>query len=68
MQVADLAFLEEFLRTWKYHHELTPEQLVFAGRVTKVKNSGMYHGGDVLYELEDVPGIWHEVCIRELER
>jgi hypothetical protein len=22
-----------------------------------------YHGGDVLYELEGIPGIWHEACL-----
>ena len=57
VQVADGAFLEDFLRTWKYHHKLAPEQLAFAGRTAKVLSGGMYHGGDVLYELEDVPGI-----------
>ena len=23
-----------------------------------------YHGGDVLYVLENVPGTWHEDCLR----
>ena len=26
---------------------------------------GFYHGGDALYELEGVPGVWHEVCLRK---
>ena len=67
VRVADATFLGEFLETWKYHHPLAPEQLAFAGRTAKVKSSGMYHGGDVLYVLEDVPGIWHEICLREPE-
>jgi hypothetical protein len=25
---------------------------------------GYYHGGDVLYTLNDIPGIWHEQCLR----
>ena len=25
-----------------------------------------YHGGDVMYELADVPGIWHEVCLQAI--
>ena len=52
--------LEEFLRTWQLHHKLEPGQLVYGGRQAVVKASYMYHGGDVLYELEGVPGIWHE--------
>jgi len=55
--------LEDFLRTWKLHHPLMPEQLEFGGRTAKVLKSGMYHGGDVLYELDGIPGIWHEQCL-----
>jgi hypothetical protein len=29
----------------------------------KIKSVGFYHGGDVLYEIEGVPGIWHERCL-----
>jgi len=58
--------LEEFLRSWKFHHKLQSDQLQFGGRVAKVKTSSMYHGGDILYELEDVPGIWHEQCLNPL--
>jgi len=60
VQIGSRAQLEEFLRTWQYHHKLQPEQLVYAARIAKVKSSSMYHGGDVIYQLEDVPGIWHE--------
>ena len=55
--------LETFLREWKLHHPLQPEQLEYAGRVAKVARSMMYHGGDVLYELSGIPGIWHERCL-----
>jgi hypothetical protein len=55
--------LDEFLHNWKWHHKLQPEQLDFAGRKAKVRASFMYHGGDVLYELEGIPGIWHEQCL-----
>jgi hypothetical protein len=24
---------------------------------------GFYHGGDVLYVLEGIPGVWHESCL-----
>jgi hypothetical protein len=60
VQIASRAQLEEFLRTWQYHHQLQPEQLAHADRIANVKSSGMYHGGDVIYQLEGVPGIWHE--------
>ena len=56
--------LELFRETWLFHHKLEVDQLVFAGRIARVKSIGYYHGGDVLYELEGVPGIWHEQCLR----
>jgi hypothetical protein len=55
--------LEAFLREWKYHNPLQPDQLECAGQVAAVAKSGMYHGGDVLYELSGIPGIWHERCL-----
>ena len=35
----------------------------YAGTVARVATVGFYHGGDVLYTLENIPGIWHEVCL-----
>jgi hypothetical protein len=55
--------LEEFARDWKYHHQLEHEQMEFAGTPAAVKKVSFYHGGDVLYVLESVPGIWHESCL-----
>ena len=60
VRIGALPRLQDFLQTWKLHHKLEHQQLAFAGRVAKVKKSYMYHGGYVLYELEGVPGIWHE--------
>lgn len=68
VKVADRAYLEEFLRTWKFHHKLDPDQLKFADKIAKMKSVGFYHGGDVLYELKGVPGIWHEQCLRPVGR
>jgi hypothetical protein len=56
--------LDEFKRTWKYHHPLETRQLEYAGFIAKVKTVGFYHGGDALYTLENIPGIWHEECLR----
>jgi hypothetical protein len=65
VRVADRATLEHFMATWKYHHPLTPDRLQYADKTSRVKKVGYYHGGDVLYELDDVPGIWHEECLRK---
>ena len=62
-KIADRTFLEDFHRTWKLHHRLEPDQLNFADKVANVKSVGFYHGGDELYELEGVLGIWHERCL-----
>jgi hypothetical protein len=65
VRIVDSAALDHFARTWKFHHKLEPEQLGFAGQVATVEEVSMYHGGDILYVLKNVPGIWHQ---RLLER
>jgi hypothetical protein len=52
--------LRAFQRDWKYHHPLTPDQIPFGGTTDVVRSVSYYHGGDVLYDLEQAPGIWHE--------
>jgi hypothetical protein len=66
--IVGLPKLQEFQGNWKFHHPLQPEQLEFAGRVAVVKKLGFYHGGAVLYELNGVPGIWHECCLEKNPR
>jgi len=56
-----------FQRTWKYHHKLTTEQLQYASEIAKVKTLTFYHGGDPLYELQGIPGIWHEQCLSSFD-
>jgi hypothetical protein len=63
VKIAGRPCLENFLRTWKLHHPLEPEQLDYAGQMAEVESVGFYHGGDELYRLKDVPGIWHEQCL-----
>jgi hypothetical protein len=63
VRVAAHSILSEFQRSWKWHHPLQPEQLAYCGKVAKVIDVGIYHGGDVLYQLEGVPGIWQEQTI-----
>ena len=62
-RIAQRGFLEEFLEAGQYHNELEPEQLDYAGQVAKVKSVEFFHGGDEIYVLEGVPGVWHEECL-----
>lgn len=64
VRIAERTELERFQRTWQFHHKLEAEQLSCAGRTARVRDVGFYHGCDVLYHLDGVPGIWHEVCLR----
>jgi hypothetical protein len=64
VKVASRDVLENLLDTWKYHNKLDPIRLDFAGTVAEVESVGFYHGGDELYKLKGLPGIWHEVCLK----
>jgi hypothetical protein len=63
VRIADLSDLKRFATDWKLHHPLDPEQLPFAGVEAEIATVAFYHGGDELYELKNVPGIWHEACL-----
>ena len=63
VRIADRDTLEAFRRDWRWHHPLESIQLSFAGREARVSHVSFYHGGDELYELDGVPGIWHEACL-----
>jgi hypothetical protein len=64
VRIADRAFLEAFLEAGQYHNELEPEQLEYADRVGTVRSVSFFHGGDEIYQLEGIPGVWHEECLR----
>lgn len=64
VQIISPENLDVFRVIWKYHHKLTPAQLKHADQLTEVVAVSFYHGGDVLYELKDAPGIWHEECLK----
>ena len=66
VRIASHAELEAFQTEWRYHHKLGADQLEHAARVCKVASVYYYHGGDVLYQLEGVLGIWHEVCLHNV--
>ena len=63
VRIADKSFLESFLEAGQYHNELEPEQIEYADRVAKVKEVNFFTGGDEIYTLEDIPGVWHEECL-----
>ena len=67
VRVADLNALQRFRDRWLLHHRLAVEQLQFAGRIARVARVMFYHGGDVLYTLDEIPGIWHEVCVHPID-
>jgi hypothetical protein len=63
VRIASRTYLEEFQRTWQHHNKLTDQQLNYAETLARVASIGFYHGGDEIYELDDVPGVWHESCL-----
>ena len=67
VQIANSAELNEFAADWKSHHPLKAEQIQFGEMVALVKSASFYHGGDELYTLEGIPGIWHEECLSRFE-
>ena len=63
MRIVDRVRLEEFKRIWRYHHPLADEQMPYSGSTAHVDSVSFYHGGDELYTLYGIPGIWHESCL-----
>jgi hypothetical protein len=65
VRVATEDVLRKFTRpAWKFHHPLQPEQLEFANEISTVSRVNFYHGGDVLYHLENSGDYWwHELCL-----
>jgi len=63
VKIADRGNLEDFMQTWKFHNKLQPNQLEYAGKTGTVKSVGFYRGGDELYQIDGIPGIWHECCL-----
>ena len=64
VRIAYRAFLNDLMESWKYHHKLSPEQLAYTDRVTTVEGVAFYHGGDPVYRLASIPGVWLEQCLR----
>jgi hypothetical protein len=67
VRVADRASLEEFAAKWRFYHKLQPEQLACAGREATIIQVGFNYGGDAVYQLDGIPGMWPEQCLRVVE-
>jgi hypothetical protein len=63
VRVKDRETLVVFKKEWRYHNPLKHAQLAYAGKTGKVTAVSFYHGGDVLYSIEEMPGLWHEQCL-----
>jgi hypothetical protein len=66
IRIKDQAYLQKFKAEWKFHHPISADQVAMAGRTDIVRKVGFYHGGDVLYELEQSAGTWHESCLEAI--
>ena len=67
IRVKERDALELFKKEWRYHNPLQSAQFACAGREGTVTTVSFYHGGDVLYTLEGMPGVWHEQCLESIE-
>lgn len=67
VRIAGRSSLEAFMASWRYHHKLQPEQLAYADQLATVKEVGFYHGGDPVYTLAGIPGLWLEQCLQPAE-
>jgi hypothetical protein len=63
VKIAERNALDDFMRTWTLHNKLEVKQLDYAGKKGRIRSVGFYHGGEELYQIEDVPGMWHEECL-----
>lgn len=63
VKIVSRAKLQRFRESWKLHHRLEAQQLNYADRMAIVESVGFYHGGDEIYTLRDIPGIWHGQCL-----
>jgi hypothetical protein len=63
VRVKNRAALLVFQKEWRLHNPLQSTQLFFAGKEGEVAEVSYYHGGDVLYTVAEMPGVWHEQCL-----
>jgi hypothetical protein len=54
------------MESWRYHHKLQGTARV-CRTINKGGGSWLYHGGDPVYKLEGIPGLWLEQCLVRAE-
>ncbi len=59
--------LQKYVKgVWEWHHPIPSDALNSAESERKIVAVHFYHMGDVLYELDEPPGLlWHEGCIQD---
>jgi hypothetical protein len=67
VRIKEKAYLEKFKSEWKYHQPLSVDQIEAADHIDNVRSVGFFHGGNVLYELVQTPGTWHERCLERMD-
>jgi hypothetical protein len=55
--------LEDLARRVKHQVKIDFNQLAFAGQIAMVKWSGLHGAGGYVYQLDGVPGYWHEIVL-----
>jgi hypothetical protein len=65
VRIKDIGDLLAFQQAWDYHNPLRDEQLTYASRTATISEVGFYHGGDEVYVLAGIAGVWHEECLEE---
>ncbi len=55
--------LEHFKNAWKHHHPIQDAKLSFADMEAIIEDVSFYHGGDELYSLKGISGLWHKACL-----
>lgn len=58
VRIADRSVLEKFHADGKRRHRLQSGQIEYAGEVARVEEVDFCYGGERLYSLEGVPGLW----------
>jgi hypothetical protein len=66
VRIIERPALKAFARQWKDHHKPGYRQYAFAGRETTVKAVSFFYRDEALYELQDIPGLWLEGCLRAI--
>ena len=66
VRIVGRAALEDFLHSWKFNNPLEASQLAFAGRIAVVEEIRMYHGGYIIYKLQNLSGLWHERLLAKM--